>query len=148
MPEFATESTGIPSTTELQTSPIADEVQEGNIQTRQEALSSFLTLGPASAAIGFVDTVGTSLGLTDDDTVEKSLKETFPVLGDYYSRNKQIAQTVGDLTGMFLPGMGALKAYQAGGRVFNSLVKGSNSKSLRAISHLFTSGKRKDQLMS
>lgn len=89
-----------------------------NVQTRSEKIADVLTFGAPSVALGFMDTVGTSIGIFDDDDLTNFLKsyESTQGLGDFYQREKPAAQAIGDTAGMLIPGMIGVKA-------FNSITK-------------------------
>ncbi len=95
--------------------------------------TDILTLGLPSVLAGMADTMGNSIGLLDDNELEEVMRENFPLLGEYYSRNKVPAQTIGDLTGMFIPGMAFLKMYQGAGRAARMINGGRKSKLLDTI---------------
>ena len=116
----------------------------GQLQTREESLKDLLTYGVQSALVGFVDTVGTSVGLLDENQLSTTIKQYLPEFGTYYERNKEAAQLVGDLVGMFIPGMLAIKAIRGGGILFNAMNK---SGKLNLLSPIFTSGKTNNQLL-
>ena len=101
-------------------------------------------MGAPAVAAGFVDTVGTSVGLLDENDVSNVLKNVLPQFGDYYSRHKEAIQTVSDITGMFIPGMAAVKMIEAGAKVKTLLngLKGGE----QIANYIFTSGKTADQL--
>ncbi len=102
-------------------------------QSRDEQMFDLLQLGPTSVIAGMADTMGNSLGILDDGELEEVLKRELPALGTYYSRNKVPAQTLGDLTGMFIPGLAVLKAYQGAGRAARMINGGRKSKLLDTI---------------
>ena len=98
-----------------------------------EGRADALTLGPVAVVAGMVDTMGESLGITDEGDTEKFLKDFWPTLGTYYTNHKVPAQTIGDLTGMLIPGIGALKLYQGAGRIARMINGGRKSKLLDTI---------------
>ncbi len=102
-------------------------------KAREDQMFNLLTLGPTAVLAGMADTMGNSLGLLDQGDVEKFLNENFQTAGDYYSRRKVPAQTIGDFTGMFIPGLGVMKAYQAAGRIARMVNGGKKSKLLDTI---------------
>lgn len=122
----------------------ASEVDASVAKTRDENLSDLLKFSVPATIAGFADTFGTSVGLLNDGDTENYLRNTLPEFGDFYSRNKEIAQTVGDLTGMFLPGMAAVKLFRSGSFLFNTINTGRKSRLLNSV---FSSGKTFDQLM-
>lgn len=71
-----------------------------------------LAYGLPGIGVGFADTVGQSVGVFDDTTVENTLKQvTEPGgFGDFYARNKQPLRMGGEIAGMFIPGMVGVRA--------------------------------------
>jgi hypothetical protein len=92
--------------------PPPSDVVGTEYQTREARIGEHLLKGVPSAAIGAIDTFGQSLFLFNDDSVASTLRTYLPAIGDYYSRYKTPARTVGDLTGMFLPITYASKAFR------------------------------------
>ncbi len=108
------------------------EATIGDVQpdiTRQERISQFVTLGIPGVVAGFAETVGNSLGVTEDGDMEKFLKETLPTLGDFYGREKIPLQTTADITGLLVPGMIAIKALR-GATVLARLINGGRKNRL------------------
>lgn len=81
--------------------------------TTQETLGRATAYGLPGIGLGFLDTLGQSLGVLHNDTIENTMKRLTGdgpnSFGDFYSRDKKTLQTVGDLAGMFLPGLAAVK---------------------------------------
>jgi len=78
-------------------------------KNRETRTAEHILMFPPAAAAGAVQTFGESLYLFNSNSVEKFLNTYMQPLGSYYSRNKSPAQTVGDLTGLFIPAIGASK---------------------------------------
>ena len=143
---FANAATGFNISVSQSFSPFVSETESAPIQSRTQKTADLVRYGTPSVLAGMVDTFGTSLGLTDDGQIEQVLKENLPNVGDYYSRNREGAQTVGDLVGMFLPGTLAIKGLQRGSALYRATtrVNGLRSKLLNSV---FTSAKTRDQLL-
>ncbi len=105
------------------------EAETGDFVTRDERVNDFLSMGIPGVLAGFVDTVGTSLGILEDNDMEAFLKSTIPVFGDFYARDKAPLQTTADLTGLFVPGMIAIKALRGAG-VLARMVNGGRKNAL------------------
>lgn len=103
------------------------------VKSREESLSDMLKYTIPGVATGFVDTMGTSLGLTDEGDTQKFVSQMWPELGDFYSRGKVPLQTGGDLTGMLIPGEAMLQLYKGAGRAASLIRGGRELKALDAI---------------
>jgi hypothetical protein len=71
------------------------------------------TLGATVAAM--IDTFGTSLGILDDNDVQKFLNEQFPAVGKTLEENRQTIGAIADIAGAFIPGAIAMKAVRTTG---------------------------------
>lgn len=142
--EFADESGGFPSI-EQDFSPYAQTMGDPKIRLRNERTGEFIRYAIPSAAAGFADTFLTSVGILDEKELEQALTATFQQFGDYYSRHKEAAQTVGDLTGMFIPGMAATKIFRAGSFLQKAAQKGGKASKL--LTSIFASGQSYDRLL-
>lgn len=113
-------------------------------RTPMETVQENLTYAVPAVAAGFIDTVGQSVGMLDDKSMADTLNEYLPKFGDYYDRNKEWAQVVGDLTGMFIPGMAGVKLIKGGSFVHKMITGGKEVKWLDSV---FSSGKTTEQLL-
>lgn len=81
--------------------------------TAQQSFGNVLAYGLPGLGVGLLDTLGQSLGLLKNNTVPDTLKnltgEGEGSFGDFYSRNQQPLRTGGEIAGMFLPGLAAMK---------------------------------------
>lgn len=81
--------------------------------TAQQSFGNVLAYGLPGLGVGLLDTLGQSVGVFKDSTVPNTLKsltgEGEGSFGDFYSRNQQPLRTGGELAGMFLPGLAAMK---------------------------------------
>ena len=118
---------------------------EQAIQTRGEKLAGLVTFGAPSVVAGFFDTLGQTVGMLDDNDMINALSYMSQSWGDFYSRNREAAQTVGDLTGMFIPGMAGVKLIRGGSWLANAIQGTTKSKLLGSV---FTSGKKWDSIQS
>ena len=141
---FAVQSTGFRTASQAAASPWVGRVTQEPVLNRAEKVEQSLMYAAPSVLAGAADTFATSLGLTDDGELEQGLKNTLPQFGDYYGRNREWAQTLGDLGGMFIPGTIAVKGIQRGGAIARAM--GANKS--RLMSSVFTSGKTRDQLLA
>lgn len=103
--------------------------EESQLQSRDENLNDFLTFAIPGVIAGFADTVAGSIGIVDDTDFEEFFKSTVPVFGDFYARNKVPLQTASDLTGLFIPGMLAIKAVR-GASTLARLINGGRKNAL------------------
>lgn len=81
--------------------------------TAQQAFGNVLAYGLPGIGTGLLDTLGQSLRIFNNSDVPDFLKahagsgdQSF---GDFYSRNQQPLRTGGEITGMFIPGLAAMK---------------------------------------
>lgn len=78
--------------------------------TAQQTYSKAMAYGIPGLGLGLIDTLGQSLGVFSDDTVQNALNRVSPQgLGDFYTRNKTALRIGGEVAGIFLPGMAASK---------------------------------------
>ena len=105
------------------------EADPTRLQSREDNLNDFLTFGVPGVIAGFADTVANSIGVVDDTDFEEFFKTTVPTFGDFYAREKVPLQTVGDLTGLFIPGMLAIKAVR-GASTLAKLINGGRKSAL------------------
>ena len=120
-------------------------VNENLVDSTSNAAADFATYAVPSVIAGFFDTVGTSLGLVDENKVGQILSNIYPNFGDYYTRNKQTIQTVSDLTGMFIPGTAGMKLAQSSMKLKELMGEG---KLANYASKLLTSGTSADELLN
>lgn len=116
------------------------------------------TYGLPGVVLGFTDTIMSSLGVVDKDKVGQWATSLLPSFGDYYQRNKEPLQTIGDLTGMVIPGMLGAKVIEGGGllatasgamRTRAAMEAGEEvGLTSRLLASVFTSGKSADELLS
>lgn len=98
-------------------------------QTRAERVTDIIKFGVPGVVAGFADTVLNSIGVVEDDDVENFIKTVLPEFGDFYARDKVPLQTIADLTGLFIPGMIAIKALR-GASVLGKLINGGKKSAL------------------
>ncbi|MCH7560833.1 MAG: hypothetical protein IIC67_05615, partial [Thaumarchaeota archaeon] len=114
-------------------SPFTSDLDKRRIQDREDRANDLLLFSVPAVAAGFADTFGTSIGVLDEGELVETLKNNVPRFGEFYERDKVAFQTVGDLTGMFIPGMAALKAYRSTGILLRAITKGKVPKLLETI---------------
>lgn len=85
--------------------------------TSQQTFGQALTYGLPGLGIGLIDTMGQSLHVIHNDTIPNMLNSVTGdqegSLGDFYSHNQVPLRTGGELGGMLLPGMVAIKALKS-----------------------------------
>jgi hypothetical protein len=113
------------------------------ILTPNEKSSQFLQYGLPAALAGFADTVGQSLGLIDEEQMAGALQNVFPQFGMFYKEHQEGAQVAGDMVGMFIPGMLAVKGVRAASSLARQISPNS-----KLVQSLFTSGKAADELVA
>jgi hypothetical protein len=114
----------------------------------EASLGDFLLYSVPSTVLGFADTVTQTFGITDDGDVENMAKDFWPGLGKHYNQYRDLYGTLGDIAGMFIPGMVAVKAVRTGGKLFKlTETVAPNLAKTKAFRSIFSSGKSKDQLM-
>lgn len=79
---------------------------------RKDSVADHLLYGAPGVVAAFANTVLSSVHLADSDAVESLFKGS--QFGDYYTHNKDALATIGDLGGMFIPGMAAQKLISGG----------------------------------
>jgi hypothetical protein len=133
---YFTDLTNLPGT-------VATEISDIDTRSRDQKLNDFITYAVPSAIAGFADTFFMSIGVTNEEDVTKFLKENWTKFGDYYSRNREEARLAGDMVGMFIPGMIAMKAVRTG----SVLARAVGADKSRMLGSIFASGKSYDELL-
>lgn len=135
---------------------LAQQVRETHEATDQllSAYNSHQVGGMAApyaiigTGIGFIDTVGQSFGIIDNETNAAWLRGLGNTFGsgfrDYYSRNREPLRMAGDFVGMFIPGMMASKLIAGEGMAMRLLGGLGRTRAVRSI---FTSGKTFEQIL-
>lgn len=86
-------------------------------ETAQTSFGNAITYGFPGVIAGLMDTLGQSLGVLHDDTVPNFLKsytgDGENSFGDFYARNQQPLRTGGEVAGMLLPGLTAMKVLKS-----------------------------------
>lgn len=141
MPEYSTKSE-IPLDNRSY-SVYAPEIDDRELRTKEQNISDFLTYAVPATVAGFANTVSDSLGFTSGDEYGEMLKTYLPPLGHYYQRNKEWAQTTGDLTGMLFTGSLGLQAFRAEGVV--ARLVGANKS--RILGSLFSSASKRNKII-
>lgn len=81
--------------------------------TAQQTFGNVLAYGLPGLGVGLLDTLGQSLGVLNNNTVPDALQHLTGngegSFGDFYARNQQPLRTGGEIAGMFLPGLAAMK---------------------------------------
>lgn len=129
--------------------PNASTTLDADTVKREETTADVLTKGPFAVAAGFADTVGQSIGLFDENDVTQFLKQTVPSLGSFYQRNRTPARTVGDLTGMLIPGTLAVKLLNTTSRLArgSEFIMGMGKTGDILTRSLFTSAGKRDEVL-
>ena len=109
------------------------EVESGRLASRDERIMDIITFGVPGVIAGFADTVLNSIGLVEQDSVENMLRKNVPAFGDFYGREKVPLQTLGDLSGIYLGGMVALKAYRGAGILARAINGGRKNALLDSV---------------
>lgn len=82
--------------------------------TSQQTFGQAITYGIPGLGIGLIDTIGQSLGVLKNDTIPKAMQnftgDGEGSFGDFYTRNQAAMRGGGELAGLFLPGLAAMKA--------------------------------------
>ncbi len=139
MPKIVTNG----SVPDVNFSGVSSIAGQPEVETRTQRIADTLTYSLPSVALGFSETLGTSVGLIDDNDITDFLSQynTTQGLGDFYQRNKPAAQIVGDFTGMLIPGMVAVKAANSVSKI-SSLARATGR--LKYMGSLVNSGKKAD----
>lgn len=76
-----------------------------------ETMDRVALYGIPGMGVGLLDTMGQSVGLFKNDSVQNTLNNVIGPNGfsDYYSRNRPALRALGETAGMFIPGMVGLK---------------------------------------
>jgi hypothetical protein len=82
--------------------------------TSQQTFGQAITYGLPGLGIGLLDTLGQSLGVLKNDTIPNALRnftgDGEGSLGDFYTRHQAALRGGGEVIGMLLPGLAAMKA--------------------------------------
>lgn len=140
---FADEATGLPSV-QADFSPFADRTIDPNINTRENRASEIVQYSAPALLAGMADTFGTSLGLLEEGELLAGVQDSFENFGDFYARNAEAVKVASDLTGMFIPGMAAMKIFRAGSFLQRAVTGGKRSSFLNSV---FTSGQNYDSVL-
>lgn len=100
-------------------------------------LARTMTMGPALMGVGLIDTLGQSVGVFDDTTVQRALSAVMPGGGgDYYANNKELFRAGGEILGIALPGMIATKLMRSARYAREVGKLGQYLKNSTALDHL------------
>lgn len=108
------------------------------LEFQEESPADLVTLGVPSVLASTVDTFGTSLGIIDENDVSEFLKRNAPRTSNYFERNREGVQLVGDLAFSLVP-IGLFAKGIQGGAFVSRLLKAEENPVLRNI---FTSGNK------
>lgn len=109
-----------------------------------DAAGGFITMSAPSVVLGFADTVANSLG-ANPNAVSGFVGKYIPPLADYYSRNQEWAQPVGDIAGSIAVGSAAAKAVESGGMLYKAVTAGGR---IPYIDALFASSNAADEALN
>ena len=86
-------------------------------ETSHQAFGNALAYGLPGIGAGLIDTLGQSLHLFKNDTIPKALTnftgQDQGTFGDFYTRNQAAMRGAGEIAGILLPGLAAMKALKA-----------------------------------
>ena len=107
-----------------------------------EGIMNALTKGTPSLGIAAVETLGTSLGLLDEEEYQQFLSENAPNLYNYYKRNEEGIKLIADIGTAFIPATAGVKAIQGG----SWLYKAAKASRIPHVDKLFTSKSHYNQV--
>lgn len=111
--------------------------------TSQQTFGQALTYGLPSLGLGLIDTLGQSLHIIKNDTIPKALANFTGdgpgTMGDFYTRNQAELRAGGEIAGMFLPGLAAMKALKSVNGLREAGSVGSWAKNSTALNWLLGS---------
>lgn len=85
--------------------------------TANSTFGQAIAYGLPSVGLGLIDTLGTSLHVLKDDSVQNAVKaitgDSQDSMGDFYSRNRPQLRTAGEIAGFWLPGKWAMDGLKA-----------------------------------
>lgn len=122
--------------------------REQDMKSFNERTMDMVKYGIPAAGIGAVDTIVNSLTpqeLYDDESMSKFIDSLSEPLGQYYTENREGAQTIGEIVSAVVPILGATKLMRVGS--WAERIASKSALGQKYSKYVFSSGKTRADLM-